>query len=197
MQEPEQKTFQRQIAFKTRISYILSSDGENTARVNVIATVVYKPEKDNNSLMIDDGTGKILLRTFEASDIFSKADVGDAVIVIGKVREYGSEKYIMPEIIKKLDNFEWMNVRKLELKDMVVPAKAARNAEQSAETDESAGSVSEEIYLLIKKFDSGDGAPTDDIIKNSKAADAEKIINTLLENGDIFEIKPGRLKILE
>ena len=50
---------------------------------------------------------------------------------------------------------------------------------------------------MIKKLDEGDGVLIDDVIKSSKIGDAEEIINRLLENGDIFEIKPGKLKILE
>jgi len=54
-----------------------------------------------------------------------------------------------------------------------------------------------EVYSLIKKLDNGDGASFEDIIKNSKNAKVETIITRLLENGDVFEIKPGKLKVLE
>jgi len=206
-----EKTFQkRQIAYKARVSDILNCsfskdelsagyiklNGLNVSRVNVIANIVYKSGDDQNynSALIDDGTGKILLRTFENTNLFAKADVGDIVLVIGKIREYNNERYILPEIVRKLEKFEWMNLRKIELKDNVI--EQAKEPVNEA-VEESAKNIGEEIYLLIKKLDDGDGASIEDVIKESNNPDAEKIISRLLENGDVFEIKPGKLKVLE
>ena len=86
-----------------------------------------------------------------------------------------------------------MNVRKLELKDMHA---AGENAKAMAHDVEEVP-VNDEIYSLIKSLDNGDGVSVDDVIKSSKDKSAEFIINKLLESGDIFEIKPGRLKVLE
>lgn len=212
MPEAEQKSFQkRQVAFKVWISDILNSGfmkDETSAgyikinevvisRVNLIATVVYKADQEQNlgGVMIDDGTGKILLKSFENFAPFSKVDVGDMVLAVGRIREFSSEKYIMPEILKKLNDANWMAVRKLELKDRVL---VEQKEEKIDDTDKiPAVNAGEQIYTLIKKFDTGDGADIDEIIKNSNLNDAESIINRLLENGDIFEIKPGRVKVLE
>ena len=91
---PEQKQLKRLVAYKVRISDIvnnsLSSDeffsgyirlnGINISRINVIATVVHKSQSTNYAnVVIDDGTGKILLRSFENKDIFSKVEIGDAI----------------------------------------------------------------------------------------------------------------------
>ena len=53
------------------------------------------------------------------------------------------------------------------------------------------------IYNLIKSLDKGDGADIEDVIKESKINNCEDIINNLLREGEIFEIKKGKLKILE
>ena len=53
------------------------------------------------------------------------------------------------------------------------------------------------FYSLIKKLDKGEGVTFEDVIKNSATSKAETIITKLLENGDVFEIKPGKLKVLE
>ena len=97
---PEQIFQKRNVACKARISDILNSrfvkddvsagfiiiGGINVYRVNVIANFVYKSEQANSSTaVIDDGTGRISLRAFESKDIFSKADIGDFVLVIGRV----------------------------------------------------------------------------------------------------------------
>ena len=212
MPDLEQKSFQkRQVAYKVWISDILNSNfmkDETSAgyikinevvvsRVNLIATVVYKADQEQNlsSVMIDDGTGKILLKSFENFTAFSKIDVGDMVLAVGRIREFSNEKYIMPEILKKLNDIGWMAVRKLELKYHIL---AEQKEEKIDGTDKNlSANASEQIYTLIKKFDTGDGADIDEIIKNSDLNDAESIINRLLENGDIFEIKPGRVKVLE
>jgi RPA family protein len=208
MPELQQNTFQkRSVACKVRIYDILngnfvkddSSAGYvsignlNIYRVNVIANLVFKSERANSAnVIIDDGTGRITLRIFENMDIFSKADIGDFVNIIGRVREFGDERYIIPEIIKKVDNIAWVNLRKLELKNIDFG-----NVKNKISAVESPQTISEEIYLLIKILDNGSGADFDAVIKNSKNNDAEQAISRLLENGDIFEVTPGKLKVLE
>lgn len=211
MSSLEQKTFQRQTAYKVRISDLLNQNymkgelsagyielnGVNISRVNVIATVVYKPEISSfNIAVIDDGTGRIPLRSFENNDIFSKIEVSDVVLVVGKIREFNGEKYILSEILKKINNFGWLNVRKLEF--------ASENYVQNIEAtgniaieDSDNKELNEEIYSLVKKLDNGDGAPIEDVIKKSNNSEAENIVNKLLNSGDIFEIRPGKLKVLE
>lgn len=211
MPELQQETFQkRQIAYKVKISDILSGsfakdeffagyirlNNVDISRVNIVATLVYKSEGINNSsAIIDDGTGKILVRSFENSDKFTKTDIGDSILAIGKIREFNNERYIVPEIFKKINNAAWVNVRKLELENT-----SFNNDSKIIDNNpvvEVSASVNEEIFLLIKSLDKGDGVPIDDVIKTSNNIEAEGIINKLLKNGDVFEIKPGRLKILE
>ena len=208
MPELEQKTFQkRQVAYKIRVSDILNVNLEkeefsgnirlsntNVSRVNIIATVIYKSEEFNySSAVIDDGTGKIQLRIFENNAYFSKADVGDAVLVIGKIREFSNEKYIMPEIFKKIEDSKWADVRKLELKNSSIIESVPKAVNESLADS----AKNHDVFSLIKKLDNGDGASFDEIVKEYGSADAEKMMNALLENGDIFEIRPGRLKVLE
>ncbi len=211
MQEMQQKPL-RQVAYKVRVSDVLSAsfdkdnvyatyiklNNANVSRVNLIATLVYKAEDFNYAgAVIDDGTGRISLRSFENKLIFSKADVGDVVLLIGRIREFNNERYIMPEILKKI-SLEWMNVRKLELmKNDKTKLKATSSEIQSGTLGEEVASINEEIYLLIKRLDTGNGVAIDDVIKNFDNIEAEKILNILLEKGDIFEVKPGKLKVLE
>lgn len=217
MPELEQKTFQkRQVAYKAKISSIINSslikdelsagyikiNEMHVSRVNIIAMLIDKPElatsnASNFTAIIDDGTGRISLRSFESGDIFSKAEIGDTILVIGRIRDFNKEKYIIPEILKKIANFGWMNLRKKELSNA---SEAANDAESiNMDFKQRAGAVSDvnsEICSLIKRLDSGDGVNTDDIIKASGILSVEGIIKNLLESGDIFEIRPGKLKIL-
>ena len=205
MSEPE-KSFQRQVAYKVRISDLLAGfmmkdelsagyikiSGMNASRVNIIAIVVLKSEEPSySSAGIDDGTGRISLKSFENKAIFSNVDVGDCVLVVGKIRQYNDEKYIIPEAMKKID-VGWMNHRKIELERMPLSG----NSEHGLVIEEVAGS-DDEVYSLIKKMDEGEGVSFESVISSSKSARAEGIIKRLLESGDIFEIKPGKLKVLE
>lgn len=206
---PEQIFQKRNVACKARISDILNGrfvrddasagyiiiGGANVYRVNIIANFVYKSEQSNSSnAVIDDGTGKISLRAFENKNIFSKAEVGDFVLVIGRVREFSNERYIVPEIVKKIDHIEWVSLRKLELKNIGFENFKVNGEAPAAEAPPA---VSEEVYSLIKSLDNGNGADFDAVIKNSRNEGAEDAIGRLLESGDVFEIKPGKLKVLE
>lgn len=210
MPELEQKQFQkRQIAYKAMVSSILSGNfakddlsagyikvNDNiVSRVNVIANLVYKSkEAGYSTAIIDDGSGKISLRSFEDSTFFAKIDVGDVILVIGKIREFNKEMYIMPEIIKKINNLIWMRVRKLELKEDI-NKKIETNVVEDNIVEEVA--INKDIYELIKKLDYGDGVAIEDLINNCESSNVEKIVNKLLEQGDVFEIKPGKIKVLE
>ena len=91
-----------------------------------------------------------------------------------------------------------MNVRKLELmKNDKIKLEATSSEIQNSNLGEEVANINEEIYLLIKRLDTGDGVAIDDVINKFNNAEAEKILNILLEKGDIFEVKPGKLKVLE
>src|SRR3989338_6066966 len=76
-------------------------------RLSLIGTVIQK-SADNLSLTVDDGSGTIALRVFEDRGMLSK-DIGDIVLVIGKPREFSSERYVLPEVVKKVD-VGWLRV---------------------------------------------------------------------------------------
>ena len=199
----------RQVAFKVKVSDIgggdLAKDGVSSlyvkigdiiaSRVNIMATLVYKSEESGYAgAVIDDGSGRISLRAFEDKNMFSKVDVGDFVLVIGRIREFGGEMYVLPEILKKLADIGWANVRKLELEKCLAPEKSGAGVEK---VHEELSSANYRIYSLIKEIDTGEGVSVDDIIKISGIGEAEKVLSMLLENGDVFEVKPGKLKVLE
>ncbi len=226
MPELKQTPIKRQVAVKVNIkaiangryvkeegwqpNYIESPDGSKISRVNVIGTVVLKSDEETfnyKSFIIDDGTGKISVRSFE-KDVKFEFDIGDVVLIIGRPREFNNEKYFIPEIIKKIHNPKWIELRNLELKgkfDSPVESKTSDRLEETnkppineADDKEIAEeSDSDIIYNLIKKMDKGEGVPIDDIIKDSKIWNTEKILNSFLESGNIFEVKSGVVKVLE
>ncbi|MFC1704776.1 hypothetical protein ACFLZ6_00430 [Nanoarchaeota archaeon] len=204
MEKQQQK---RQVAYKVRVKELLDGeyvkedgwmpnfirliDGTKVSRANIIGVVVLKTEEQNyKSVLIDDGSGKIPVRSFEKYELFDSVNIGDVVLIIGRPREFG-EKYIVPEIIKKVEDSGWIEVRKLELKkpETIVTEEKVEEVVQANPVDK--------IFNLIKVADKGDGVDIEEVIKNAKVSEAEKIIRNLLEEGEIFELKPGRIKVLE
>src|SRR3989338_5030302 len=116
------KSQKRQIAHKIRINDILrgkyvKEEGEwspnyvltgekKVSRVNLMAVVVSKDGMErsgHSNLIIDDGSGKISIRSFEGNNNFDKVKVGDLIMVVGRPREYSNEKYVVSEILKKIN----------------------------------------------------------------------------------------------
>lgn len=137
--------FIRQVAYKVWIrdlvncpyylgelesSYSLINN-KRVSRAHVVATVIQKFESENKEYLtvtIDDGSGDIRLKTWkEDIKLISNLEVGYLILVIGKVKKYNDEIYLVPEIVKKVDpNYEI--VHKAELlslyKDFKTPEKA-------------------------------------------------------------------------
>jgi len=220
MPEPQK----RQIACKVRVSdltngsyvkeggwtpnYIITKKGKHISRINLIGTIISKngDEQNYQSITIDDGSGNISLRSFEKNETINNTEIGDVIIVIGRPREYNSEKYIVPEIIKKIDNKKWINVRKIELeigdqnkKDkFYTPIKEKIIVEKVKEDNEKKTISNHQIvYETVKKLDSGQGVDIDEIIKKTNIKEAEAIIKNFMKEGEMFEIRPGKIKILE
>ena len=182
-------------------NYIVVGD-KKISRVNIMAVVLSKSEQaDTNyySFILDDSTGKISVRSFEKNNVMDNLEIGDIILLIGRLREFGRERYIIPEIIKKIINKDWVEVRKLELKKKIgkVDTKKIEVEEEVIKEEPVMESSSQIIYKLIKKMDGGNGVEVDNVIKNSNLNNTEEIISNLLQEGEIFELKPGKLKVLE
>lgn len=204
---PSQESQKRQIAYKLQIkdilngtyhqqegwqpNYLLTLNSQKVSRVNLIATIIEKTQDQSINLLLDDGTGQITVRIFEALKT-PLPQVGDSVLIIAKIREFNQEKYLMPEIIKQIKNLAWIQVRRLELKDSSSPPQITEK-----EVDEVSLAPYENLLNLIKKIDQGDGVDIGDLVKKSTLTDCEELIENLLKEGEVFEISPGRIKILK
>lgn len=229
MDQPQRSA--RQVAYKVNVKDILDSryvkedgwlpnyiemKGKKVSRANILGVIVSldSPDADSSftSYILDDGTGRIPLRFFESHQ---QVSVGDIVTVIGRPREFGSDRYIVPEIIKITDA-AWVKLRRMELafeknrsaqrmpdESRSQPDVSSSEGGLDVETEEIADDVVDEtspvsrIMGCIKELDGGAGVAFEDISVKSGVDDAEQYIQRLLEQGDIFEVKPGRYKILE
>ncbi len=186
-------------------SYVLTNYGK-MFRVNIIGVVV---SKNTNDCLLDDGTNKIILRSFTKN---INTEIGDLVRIVGKPRSFNNELFINCELIKKIENKKWVDFRKKELllrtKQNIVEKKEEYIHEkkekvikeeeyiQEKKEVEKKLSNAEIIIKLIEQLDSTDGASMEEVISKSNVIDAEKLIKNLMEEGEIFQIKPGKLKVM-
>jgi hypothetical protein len=154
---------------------------------------------------MDDGTSTMSVRSFEAKPVPVLAQVGDIVLVIGRPREYQGERYLVLEIVRKLKNPAWVQYRKKELELLTsipaAPVLAPEPVEQHAgaptivTVQETKKNPFEILVDKIRELDSGTGVDIEELLP--LVPEADKFIRTLLEEGEIFEIRPGMLKVLE
>lgn len=196
-------TIKREIAYKINIQnildnkYVVNSESETNyflvgdkkiSRVNIIAVITNVQEK---ILTIDDGSCEIILRDFN-DKINPNLKIGDIVLIVGRPREYNDEKYIVPEIIKKIENKKWMELRKKELNAKKGTPKPIEEKKEF-KIDKSENNMND-IKDIININDKGEGVSMKIILE--KIDKDEEEIKKLLRMGEIYEIKPGIFKIL-
>lgn len=209
---PEQQ-FKRNIAYKLRIGDLLIGkpiiDGERFSfielgdkkivRVNIIGNVVDKYESAGGEegrkylfLTLDDGSGQIRLKIFgDDYDKFKNIVQGQTVIVIGVLRNWNNETYISPEIIKEGDP-KYLLLRKLETeKDKTSNAPVMEKSQIIA--------IKDQILELIKNAEENGGIDKSDITQKFSDTPQNIIdqeIQKLLEEGIVFEPRPGKIRWL-
>ena len=197
----------RNVAFKLRIGDVLKGvpmmdegkflflelGDKKVVRVNMIANCVDKfvqeGEKSFASLTVDDASGQLKLKVF-GEDIERVKDImqGDTLQVIGNMREWNGEIYMIPEVVKKVDA-RWLLVRKLEI------AKAKENLPVETSGD---NSLKNQILDKIKGAEADGGIDKEALVMDVEAG-ADKVeveVKKLLEEGLIYEPRPGRLRYL-
>ena len=207
-----EQQFKRNIAYKLRIGDILIGKpvmnserfsflelgNKKIIRVNIIGNIVdkYENERDNGRkrifLTLDDGSGQIKLKIFgDDSDKFKEIYQGQTVAVIGFLRYWSQETYVSPEIIRETDP-KYLLLRKLETEKE--KASAARPLER-----EKIIAVKDKILGLIKDSEENGGIEMDEVImklNEFSPAIINQEIQKLLEEGIVFEPRPGKIRYL-
>ncbi len=203
--------FKRNVAYKLRIGDLLIGKpildkerfsflelgNQKVIRVNIVGNIVDKYESEGESkylsLTLDDGSGQIKLKCFgDDSDRFRSISQGQTVVIIGLLRVYNNELYISPEIIKEMD-IKYLLVRKLEIE---------KERNKSSNTPVQKGQINsarDRILEMIKGSEENGGVETDSIITNLREVSPAVInqeLKRLLEEGIIFEPRPGKLRWL-
>ncbi len=204
--------YKRNVAYKLRIGDLilgkpifdnekflyLELGSKKISRVNIVGNIIDKYESEGEKkylfFTLDDGSGQIKLKVFGEEDAakFNKVSQGETAVVIGTVRNWNNETYIQPEIIKDKDP-KYLLVRKLELdKERKSNAKPVKDKKEMK-------AIKDQILEKIKDAEDDGGIDTEKIIMELTGVSPDTIneeIQKLLEEGIIFEPRPGRLRYL-
>ena len=181
-------------------SYVVLKNKEKVSRVRVMATVVSKFSSDDGnfgSLTIDDGTDTLRAKSFKDLSLIEKVEPGALVEVIGKIREYNSEIYIMPEIMKAVNDPNKFILRKLELikRKQSLPKENETESRSGPENpmEQKAGFRKNIISIIEAEKDGIEYALL--IEKSGKSEEeVEPIVNDILSEGICYEPTPGKIK---
>lgn len=112
--EIKKSTYKPPNAEEKKPSYIITKFGEKVFKPIIVGTVVDKYLNQDATYMritVNDETSSINVKIFNPTDI--SIEVGDTVIVWGKIRET-NERFIKADFVKKIEeNFEIFVKRKL------------------------------------------------------------------------------------
>ena len=187
--------FEESEGLNKRLQFVELGD-KKILRINIIANVIDKFESEGEkkfaSITLDDGSGQIRARLF-GDDIakFKGATQGDTLIIIGLLRSYNQELYILPELTKKA-NPKYLLVRKLEI-EKSFPKEPTKEDKTKVKV------LRDEIIDKIKAAEPNEGIDKDEIILSLKDSQPQTItqeIQKLLEEGIIYEPRPGRVRYL-
>lgn len=204
--------FKRNVAYKFRIGDLLVAKpifseekfsflelgDKKIVRVNVVGNIVERfdstnPEKNYTFFTLDDGSGQLPLKVFgDDVEKFKNVTQGMTVVVIGVVRYWNDQIYVTPEIIKESDS-KYLLLRKLETEKqrsehIVVPVEK-----------EQIVAIKDRILEKIKNAEEDGGVEMDSMIMELRDVSPQIIhqeVQKLLEEGIVFEPRPGKVRYL-
>lgn len=194
-------------------SYVESGVGA-LSRVRIAGLVV----ETGAQVSVDDGTGSILIRSFDAP--LPTLQVGNPVLIIGRPRLFDGSLYILVETCKVLPSPDWLKYYREQLREWqsFVPPNPKREPVVSVEEktempsqalktkgvgNQISGSQSStvapamELINLIRELDPGDGASVDEVLAKASFAGADDKLQFLISEGEVFELRAGKVKVLE
>jgi RPA family protein len=186
-------------------NYILLND-KQISRVNIIANVVNKfKSEDGNyiSINVDDDSSQVRLKTWrEDTKILENINIGEIVLIIGKLKKYNNEIYILPEIVKKVSANDEL-LRKLELiKEYGIPRQIEIIEEpdlkiEYEEINFNSSDLRNKLLNLIEKNEENLGISLEQIKleMHTNLDEINGILEDLIKEGQIYEVK-GKYRLL-
>ncbi len=173
---------------------------KQVSRVNIIATIVNKSESEDKnyiSITLDDSSEQVRVKTWsENTKLLDKFNVGDTILIIGKVKDYNNEIYIVPEIAK-LINIDWEIIRKLELTKIYgkpiehkVFQEAVEEPTLIEEINFSSNNLKNDVLNLIEKYEEKSGTTLEELklSLNKGVKDIYNILEELIKEGQVYQV---------
>ena len=187
-------------------SNYVALNNKQVTRVNIIASVVNKFENEDKSyigITVDDSSAQIRLKTWrEDTKILENISIGDIVLIIGKIKKYNEEIYILPEIVKKVPPNEEL-LRKIELiKKYGSPKENIIFKEKEPEISYeeikfTSNNLRNELLNLIEKYEEKSGIGLEEIETelHSSLEEINHVLEELIKEGQVYELK-GKYRLL-
>jgi len=117
----------------------------------------------------------------------SKKDKSEEIPLFASIPEVKPLKIIPEEIIAPVSKTPSLTQESGEIEEEI---------EEEIVEEEKELLPTQKLLLLIKDLDQGTGVLIEDLLSKSPLNETEKILEKMLEKGDIFQNLPGRVKVL-
>jgi RPA family protein len=201
--------------------HVISPFGVELRRVVVVGFVVNKFYREGDelgkrrfeSITLDDGTDTIRVKVWGDEDAAVLEGVKENILtlVIGKVRNYDDETYIIPEIVRELTDPNYMSLHLMEryktiltrsgvsLPSTVEEGQQLLTSAPSAPLAPVTGKLAKDIVSYIQLEATDDGMPLKDIVVyfEQKGKDPDKVQTKVWElaaEGHIIERPIGHFR---
>jgi hypothetical protein len=158
---------------------------------------------------LDDSSDTIRVKAWnEDVQVIKEFKKGQIIHLMGRIKKQkDDELYLVPEIIKIVDNPNTELLRKIELiqeygvKENILfqPANQVEETIEVAQPQTPTESARQELLNIIEKLDCDEGVSITNVIKEAshEEKEVENALKELIKEGEIFEPKPGRIKIIK
>ena len=196
--------------------HVVSPFGVELRRVVVVGFVIdkfYREGDDSGkkrfeSITVDDGTDTIGVKVWGEEDTSVLEGVKESILalVIGKVRQYNDEVYLIPEIVRELTDPNFMSLHLMERYKAVLnrsgislPDTTEQQQELLTTTPSTtvSGKLANDILAYIRLEAPPEGIPLKDIVAyfEKKGQDSEKVqtkVFNLVAEGALNEVSIGQ-----
>ena len=196
--------------------HIISPYDVELRRVILVGFVVGKFNKEASSegkrfvsITLDDGTDTIRLKVWgdEEAALLDGVKENILVLVMGKIRKYEDETYLIPEIVKEITDPNYMGLHLLEryqailTRSGVTMPEVVEEGQQLLSTSPSKKSsvtgITKQILNYIELHANPQGVHMQDIVdffeaKGENSLSIQKKVFNLIADGSINEVDPSR-----
>lgn len=198
--------------------HVVSPFGVELRRVVIVGFVVNKfyragdetGKKRFESITVDDGTDTIGVKVWGEEDASMLEGVKENILalVIGKVRQYNEEIYLIPEIVRELTDPNYMSLHLMERYKAVLNRSGISLPETEEQQQELlttmpnktvSGKLANDVIAYVRLEAPPEGIPLKDIVAyfEKKGQDSEKVqtkVFNLVAEGALNEVSIGQFR---